>query len=441
MSVEQESVESSSSGATGSSETSRSAIQSPFGRFAWLAFAALTTIAAALLLWQFSSVLLLLVAAIMLAGAIRPMTTWLANHGLRRGLGTVLMVLLIIVAILSGAGLSAFVLAEDLPRATTQLQMKYGQLRTTLRDGSGWRKTLGEQMPTPVGFEDLVVRTQLEPVTTTVEADSAAPEAVAGAQRSDADAGAASGAGTPAEPIPDGANDSTATSDGNAPTPSELRASGLLKLLVGTTSSFFGLFAQFIVLIFLSLYWSLDQNSFERLWLSLLAPNKRASARSTFRQLENDVGAHIRSEFLQFVIALLMLFAGFLFLGADFALFMAWAAALVNLIPLVGWLLALIPVVALGQLTSPQVALGAAAYLLAVLALLEFVVEPRVDKRRRAGSIFRVGCRVDHAASFRHYRTAPGKSGGSLRPDHRRALERTWGAYCTVVPHRGPGAA
>jgi predicted PurR-regulated permease PerM len=103
--------------------------------------------------------------------------------------------------------------------------------------------------------------------------------------------------------------------------------------------------------------------------------------------VEQNTGAHIRSELLQVLLSFLLLWACFWALGIGYPLLLAWLCALAWLIPLVGWLAALLPVLLLGLLAGPMVAAGAAIALTVVFALMEFVVEPRMDVRRRAGSI------------------------------------------------------
>jgi predicted PurR-regulated permease PerM len=167
----------------------------------------------------------------------------------------------------------------------------------------------------------------------------------------------------------------------------ERRATGLLRAIAGTTSSLAGLLAQFIVLIFLGLYWSLENEWFERLWISLLPANRRQRARRTWHAVETNVGAHIRSELTQSVVAFFLLWAGFWAMGIDYPLLLAWACALAWLVPLAGWLIALLPVLLIGLLAGPLVMVGAALYMTIIFALMEFVVEPRLDRRRRAGSV------------------------------------------------------
>ncbi len=367
----------------GAAAAAASEQQTPMRRFAGVALAVVSTMAGALLLWEFRPVLLLLVAALVLAATIRPMSEWLAAHGLWRGFATTLLVLLVVVGLLLLIGLSGYVLAEDLPRAATDIQMRYAQVRNTLVDQSGWRGAVGAQLPPPQALEEIVATQPLEAAT------GVEPEILlAPATAEPAPTPAPTMAESPSQPSAQVPEQVTAPDSDTSPAvTSQERVSGMLRLFVGTTSSLLGLFAQFIVLVFLSLYWSLESDWFERLWLSLLPAERRRRARTAWHDLEDGVGAHVRSELVQLILAFVLLYIGFRLIGLEYAMLMAWAAGLAWMIPLVGGLAALVPVVVLALLGSPLMAVGAALYTVLVLVLLEFGVEPRLDQRRRAGSI------------------------------------------------------
>ena len=110
--------------------------------------------------------------------------------------------------------------------------------------------------------------------------------------------------------------------------------------------------SEILIAIVLSMYWTTDELRFERLWLSLLPAEKRVRARNAWRSLESGVGAYIRSELLQSLLAGLLLFAGFWLLGLHYPVMWALLAALAWLIPLVGAFLAVLP---LGLIASVNV--------------------------------------------------------------------------------------
>ncbi len=138
------------------------------------------------------------------------------------------------------------------------------------------------------------------------------------------------------------------------------------------------LVGEFVLSIFLSLYWTADRNRFERLWFSLLAAEQRIRTRKVWRKLEGDVGAYLRSEIVQTVLAVILFAVGYSLIGVQYPYTLALLAGLLWLAPLLGGILALLPVVIIGLLSGPLVAALALAYTIVVLFVLEFYVQKRL---------------------------------------------------------------
>lgn len=143
-----------------------------------------------------------------------------------------------------------------------------------------------------------------------------------------------------------------------------------------------GTFVSGILLIlFLSIYWSINQIHFERLWLSLLPSEQRKHAREIWRTIEPDLGAYTRSELIQSLLAVLLLGIGYWLLGSPYPVLLAVLGALAWLVPVVGAALAVIPPLLIGLLTSLPLSLFTVLYTLIILAALQMLVEPRLYKR------------------------------------------------------------
>lgn len=145
--------------------------------------------------------------------------------------------------------------------------------------------------------------------------------------------------------------------------------------MLGVTQNAVNLLGQLLLAIVLSIYWSVDQQRFERLWLSLLEPEKRATARRNWRALEANVGAYIRSELVQSILAGALITLGLWAVNGQYPFLTALIVALSWLVPLVGALLAIIGVALIGLLSSPWLAFFSVVYTIFVLILMEFVVE------------------------------------------------------------------
>jgi predicted PurR-regulated permease PerM len=170
------------------------------------------------------------------------------------------------------------------------------------------------------------------------------------------------------------------------PTPSQLfeaitsQRQLALSALLGITQSVGTLLSGMIVIIFLSVYWSVNQNHFERLWLSLLPAELRKRARYIWRTIDHDLGAYTRSEIIQSVLAAVLLGLGYWILGSPYPTLLAIVAAIAWMIPVVGGVLACILPFLLGLLTSTPLALTTVLYTLLVLVALQLLVEPRLFK-------------------------------------------------------------
>jgi putative permease len=161
----------------------------------------------------------------------------------------------------------------------------------------------------------------------------------------------------------------------------------MLSAVLGFTQGIGGIVSGLFIILFLSIYWSINQNHFELLWLSLLPSEQRTRAREIWRTLEHDLGAYIRSEITQSLLAVLLLGVGYWLLGAPYPALLAVVGAVAWLVPIVGAGLAVILPLLLGLLTGSQFSLLPVLYTLIVLIGLQVWVEPRLYRRTRNNPI------------------------------------------------------
>jgi predicted PurR-regulated permease PerM len=150
-----------------------------------------------------------------------------------------------------------------------------------------------------------------------------------------------------------------------------------------------------VFVVVLSIYWTIDREYFERLWLTLLPLPHRVSARKLWRMLEAELGAYARSEITQSLLAGIVLGVAFYLLGLNYPILLAVVDALSWLIPWLGAIIALIvlavaelPVLVLGWPSSLFSVATAALFTVVVFGILESVVEPRMFNRQRYNSLF-----------------------------------------------------
>ena len=152
----------------------------------------------------------------------------------------------------------------------------------------------------------------------------------------------------------------------------------LVSTILGFTEGIGTFIGGFAIALILSVYWSINQDHFERLWLSLLPAEMRKRARYIWRTIERDLGAYIRSELAQSALAGILLGIGYWMLGSPYPTLLAVAGALAWLFPVIGGVLALILPLLLGLLDSPQLSLLSALYTIVIFIVLEAWVEPRL---------------------------------------------------------------
>jgi len=150
---------------------------------------------------------------------------------------------------------------------------------------------------------------------------------------------------------------------------------------------FFSLLGYIGIIITLSLYWSADQLRFERLGLSMFPPEYHAKALHSWRAIEAGLGAYIRSELMQGILAGFFLLAGYLLLGVRYPVLLAVWGAVAGLIPWFGVVIAAIPLVAIGLGALSITNFLPALYTVIVLMFLKLVVEPRFIRTERYNSL------------------------------------------------------
>ncbi len=174
----------------------------------------------------------------------------------------------------------------------------------------------------------------------------------------------------------------------------------VLPALLGFSENIGSLVSGLLVILFLSIYWSINQIHFERLWLSLLHSGQRKQARGIWRTIEPDLGAYIRSQVMQSLLAGLALGLGYWALGSPYPALLALASALACMVPVVGAALAILTVLLVGLLTSLQITLFTVLYALIVLIALRIWVKPLLFKRRWDNPILTLVILIALAGAF-----------------------------------------
>ncbi len=171
-----------------------------------------------------------------------------------------------------------------------------------------------------------------------------------------------------------------------------------MRSLVGTATELFQLGAHAAICVALSVYWTIDRQRIERLWLSLVPIRRRKATQKMATAVEREVGAYLRNELAHVLLATMLLWAGFEMLGMRYAALAALVAAFLQILPWLGNVMAVAAVMVLASgkwldLANPWLPMSgwmAIGYLVVVLLFLEYVIEPRLFNRDRYNSFWTV---------------------------------------------------
>jgi predicted PurR-regulated permease PerM len=280
----------------------------------------LTTFAILYLLWQFRLIVILFIVSLFVAAAVRPSILHLAEYRLSPILARFLIYSLIITGFIFIIYLLSGPFSREVQLLSNRTAIAYQFNYSRWSIGSEWQQGLTSRLPDPAALFDTAVGEEGEQ---------------------------------------------------------------LLQTLLNITQVIFTLLGGAITVILFSIYWSADQDRFERLWLSLLPAAKRVHARDGWREVETSVGAYIRSQFVQSLLAATLLGVGYWLMGLYYPVLLAILAAVARLIPLAGVVLISVPVFFVGLNLSLPLGLGAVLYTIVIILFLEIAVEPRLFDRRR----------------------------------------------------------
>jgi len=289
--------------------------------------AVMVTALGLLLLWQFRLVFVYFLFSLALAAAIRPLARRLTGRSRVKRLGLLLLFLLILGGFLVGLALSVTEAAGEVQQLAGQVAVQDAWQQPEWLAGTAFQEVLDERLP--------------------------APSALFGALTGD-------------------------------------QGQLVLPTLFGFTQNIISVVSAALVILFLSIYWSIDQVHFERLWLSLLPVDWRARVRDIWRTTEPELGAYIRNAAIRSVLAGLLLGLGYWALGSPYPTLLALVGALALLIPMVGVALAVIAPLLVGLLTSVQLTLFTVLFAIVVLVALKLWVEPRLFRRGHYNPILTV---------------------------------------------------
>ena len=135
-----------------------------------------------------------------------------------------------------------------------------------------------------------------------------------------------------------------------------------------------GIFFTFAV----AAYWIFERERAMRVVLSLLPRERRRVVRDTWELIDAKLGAFVRGELVLIAFVGIVLSIAFGAIGVPFWLLLGTFAGIVEIVPVIGPLIAGAVAIAAGLTVSWQVALGAGLAVLGVRLFEDYIVVPRV---------------------------------------------------------------
>jgi predicted PurR-regulated permease PerM len=127
-----------------------------------------------------------------------------------------------------------------------------------------------------------------------------------------------------------------------------------------------------------SAYWILDRERIRRSALARLKPATRAEILRTWDHVEQRLGSYVRGQLLLMTVVATTLSTAFTLIGLPYPVLLGVFAGLVEIVPIVGPLLAGVLAVGVGLTVSPGTAALAAAAVYGLRLVQDYVLVPRV---------------------------------------------------------------
>jgi predicted PurR-regulated permease PerM len=284
-----------------------------YGRVAATTALVLATLATVFLLYQLGEVVIFAVLSIIFAAALRAPMLRLEQRLHSRSAAILLLYALIFVVLGLGSYTFSYPLGVEVAKASGRFPELYNDLLSSWQtSGVAWQQNVAESLPS---IDDII---------TTI-----------------------------------GANGTTIAYE-----------------LAGVTYNIFNLLLWGVAILTLTFYWLIDEDRFARLWLSLLPVQQRTIARQVWFDIEWRVGLFVRSESMQFLVTVSVLWLGLRFLGVPYSALWALYGGIAQLIPWIGIPLIFVPLLPMAFTEPWLMTLAAAALVLAVGWLIERGIEP-----------------------------------------------------------------
>ena len=151
-------------------------------------------------------------------------------------------------------------------------------------------------------------------------------------------------------------------------------SSAIVSLPIFIGSSLF----DFVVILFISIYWLLQTPSMRAFILSLFSATQRDDASEVLAKMGSSMGGYIRGSVITGFITGSMTYLGMLIIGIDYAVVLGLISGVFELIPVVGPILSGVIIVIFALLQAPQLAIFALLYIIAMQQIENHILVPNI---------------------------------------------------------------
>lgn len=150
--------------------------------------------------------------------------------------------------------------------------------------------------------------------------------------------------------------------------------------IVNFILGFFENLVAFVTVLVLTFYFLLGKEKLQDFALSF-SPRRQEQIKKSIGKIEEKLGAWLRGQIVLSVFVGVLYYIGLKILGIDYALPLAILGALLEIVPIIGPIIAAVPAVLIGLTVSPLLAILVAGLYLAIQQIESHVVVPQVMGR------------------------------------------------------------
>ncbi len=150
---------------------------------------------------------------------------------------------------------------------------------------------------------------------------------------------------------------------------------------LGVTTSIVKLPAYFVTVLAVGFYWTMEVPRFERLLLSLLAVERRPRALNVWHEIESKLGGFMRGKGLAMLSVGAASALGYALIGLPNVLALAVLAGLLEAVPLIGPILAIVPAVLVALPLGPHPVIFVIGFAVLLQLIESNVLIPRIMDR------------------------------------------------------------